>query len=383
MIYLDNAAGSYPKPPQVTAALAEAGVRYGANPGRGSYQLARRSEEMCERVRVQLARLINAPQPQQLVFTAGATASLNMAVWGIMCGGGHAICSSMEHNALFRPLAVLADAGRIELTVVDADQWGYLRAEDIEAALRPSTRLIAVSHASNVCGSVQPLAEIGNIARRYCVPLLVDAAQSGGLLPLDVQKMHISLLALAGHKALYGPAGIGALYVEDGLELAPLISGGGAASELRHQPEQYPQRLEAGSLNVCGIAAWGTALQLVEQLGEEQLCRHGLQLCRQLEQSLRSLPGVHLQLCEHEQRPRTPVLSLTMEQLTPQQAAAELDRRGICVRAGYHCAPLAHRTLDTYEDGTLRFSPGWYNTPADIELTAAAMAEIIEKAAGR
>ena len=377
MIYLDNAAGSYPKPRQVSATLARALEEYGANPGRGGYALVRKTEAMCEEVRHQLARLIGADDAQRIVFTAGATASLNMAVWGLLQGGGHAICSSMEHNVLFRPLAVLADAGRISLSVVDADAWGYVQAADIAAALRPSTRLIALSHASNVCGSVQPIAEVGQIARQADVPFLVDAAQSAGLLPLDVQDMGISLLALAGHKALYGPAGIGALYVAEGLELTPLISGGGAASELRHQPEYYPQRLEAGSINTSGIAAWGEALHVVEKIGVEQLYRHASMLVARLAAQLRCLPGVHLHLRADEQRPRVPVLSATIDGITANQAAEALDRRGICVRAGYQCAPLAHRTLGSYEEGSLRFSPGWYNTAVDIDFTAQAVAELI------
>jgi len=371
MLYLDNAAGSFPKPRSVSHAMAQAHTLYGANPGRGNYALTRRTAQMVEEARTRLAHLVNAPHPQRMVFTSGATMSLNMAIRGLLQPGSHVLTSSMEHNAVMRPLAELEDKGIITLDIIPADRCGYINTADVAAGIRPETALLAFSHASNVCGSVQPIAALGQVAKQHNIPLLVDAAQSAGLLPIDVQAMNISLLALAGHKALYGPSGIGALYVAEGIRLAPLVSGGtGGQSELRHMPEDYPMHLEAGSLNTAGIAGWLAGLDFVESCGVEALHSRGMQLIRLLEQELREMPHICLQHEAGETRPRVPLLSFTVEGMTANEAAAALDEAGICVRAGYHCAPWAHRTLGTFAEGTVRISPGWYNTAAEMLLAA-------------
>ena len=377
MIFLDNAAGSFPKPPELGRAMAESLSHFGANPGRGNYALTRRTAAMVERTRLRLSRFVGAAIPERMIFTAGATMSLNMAVRGVLVPGSHVVVSSMEHNALMRPLAVLEDAGLIQLSVVQADAFGYITAAQVEQALTLKTRLIAVSHATNVCGSVQPIAEIGAIAKAKKIPFLVDAAQSAGLLPLDVGKMHISLLALAGHKALYGPSGIGALYISEGVDLAPFLQGGtGSQSELRRQPSTYPERMEAGSLNTAGIAGWNAALDFVEGLGVGTLYEHPMAFIRDLEAKLRTLPRVHLQQREGETRPRAPLLSFTVDGLTANEVADRLDHFHICVRAGYHCAPSAHRTLGSFEEGSVRISPGWFNTQPEIERTEEVLGRI-------
>ncbi|MBR5429416.1 MAG: aminotransferase class V-fold PLP-dependent enzyme [Firmicutes bacterium] len=382
MIYLDNAAGSHPKAPGVAAAMIQALRSCGANPGRGSYGLARRTGEMVEGVRQRLAALIHAPDPRRVAFTAGATMSLNALILGLaeQLRGGEVIISSMEHNALLRPLALLEDEGRLRLRRIEADQQGYITAAQVEQALTERTRLIALSHASNVCGSVQPVAEIGRVARRTGVPLLVDASQSAGLLGLDVEQMGISLLALAGHKYLLGPAGVGALWAAPEIRLAPLLHGGtGFASEERAMPERWPERMEAGSLNTAGIAGLGAGLAYLAEAGREELCRRLLALTRRLERQLRPLPGVELQCAPDESRPRSPLLSLTLDNVTAGRVAELLDGRGVCVRAGYHCAPEAHRTLGTFDEGTVRFSPGWATTEEEIDAAAAAVAAIVRQ----
>ena len=383
MIYLDNAAGSHPKAPGTAAAMIQALESRGANPGRGSYALARRSGELVEQVRGKLAALIHAPDPRRVAFTSGATMSLNALILGLSprLDGGEVIISSMEHNALLRPLAWLEDQGRLRLRRVPADPYGYITAKQVEEALNPQTRLIALSHASNVTGSVQPAAEIGALARAAGVPLLLDASQSAGLLDIDVQALGASLLALAGHKYLLGPAGTGALWAAPEIELRPLLHGGtGSRSEERAMPESWPERMEAGSLNVAGLAGLGAGLDFVAAAGRENLLRRELALCRRLERELRQITGVTLQHRPDEDRPRTPLLSLTVDGLTATRAAELLDRRGICVRSGYHCAPEAHRSLGTFDEGSLRFSPGWATTEQEIDAAAAAVAEI---AAGR
>lgn len=376
MIYLDNAAGSWPKPPEVGQAMIEALERYGANPGRGSYELSRCTADMVESVRRQVAALINAPDYRRVVFTAGATMSLNMALSGYLKQGDHVVYSGMEHNAVFRPLYALATAGRVTFSRAQADGEGYVSVPAIQRQLRPDTSLIIVTHASNVSGSVQPLAEIAALARSKRIPLLVDAAQSAGLLPLDVQALDIGLLALPGHKALYGPSGVGALYVREGLRLEPLISGGtGGQSERRTQPNHYPDHLEAGSLNTIGIAGWGAGLSFVERTGISNLYRHGMELLRPLVERLRRQPRIKLYLPETE-RPRVPVLSFNVQDMTAAEAATYLSEEGFCLRSGYHCAPLAHRSLHSFGEGSVRLSPGWFNTPEQFEALTLAIEEL-------
>jgi len=376
MIYLDNAAGSWPKPPEVGQAMVEALDRYGANPGRGGYELSRRTADMVDGVRQQVASLINAANHQRVVFTAGATMSLNMALAGYLRHGDHVVYSGMEHNAVFRPLYALANSGRVSFSRVLTDEAGYVSAEAVGRLLKPDTTLIVICHASNVSGSVQPLAEIAALARCRRIPLLVDAAQSAGLLPLDVQQLDIAMLALPAHKALYGPSGIGALYVREGLRLTPLLSGGtGGQSERKTQPSQYTDHLEAGSLNTVGIAGWGAALRFVERTGIDNLYEHSMGLVDLLAERLRYQPRVRLYL-PHTERPRVPVLAFNVQGLTTAEASSFLIERGFCLRSGYHCAPLAHRSLQSFGEGSIRVSPGWFNTPEQLEALAQAVEEL-------
>ena len=313
MIYLDNAAGSHPKAPGVEAAMIEAMRSWGANPGRGSYAFARRTGDMVEQVRGKLAALIHAPDPGRIAFTSGATMSLNALVLGYAprLAGGEVIVSSMEHNALLRPLYLLEEQGLLRIRMIAADAAGYIESRQVAEAVNERTRLIALSMASNVCGSVQPVAEVGALARRAGLPLLIDASQSAGLLDVDVQAVGISMLAVAGHKYLLGPAGVGALWAAPEIELAPLLHGGtGRDSEQRAMPVYWPTRMEAGSLNTAGIAGLGAGLDFLAEQGIPRLCRRALELTDALERELRQLPGVTLQKREEEHRPRAPLLSL-------------------------------------------------------------------------
>lgn len=381
MIYLDNAAGSHPKPRILADTMYRALEELGGSPGRGRHSLARRSSDLVEGVRGQLARLIHAPDASRVVFTAGATASLNMAIQGyLLPRGGHVLCGSMEHNAMYRPLKALEQQGRIRLEIWQADRWGYLDAARLPSLIQPDTSLVALSHGSNVNGAVQPLAEIAAICRERGIPLLLDAAQTLGLLPLDVQALDLAMVAMAGHKALYGPAGLGALYVRPGLELFPLLSGGtGGQSESPEMPEEYPQHLEAGTLNVAGIAGLGAALDFLESAQPPKIYRHCMQLCEMLAEGAATLPGVRV-YWGRKDRPRLPVLGLKIFGFPPEEAAAALDALGICVRAGYQCAPLAHRSLGTLEeDGLVRFSPGRFSREEDIRLSLLALEKIIRE----
>ena len=379
MIYLDNAAGSHPKAPGVEAAMIEALKSWGANPGRGSYAFARRTGDMVEQVRGKLAALIHAPDPGRVAFTSGATMSLNALVLGYASrlSGGEVIVSSMEHNALLRPLYLLEERGLLRIRMIAADAAGYIESRQVAEAVNGRTRLIALSMASNVCGSVQPVAEVGALARRAGLPLLIDASQSAGLLDIDVEAMGISMLAVAGHKYLLGPSGVGALWAAPEIELAPLLHGGtGRDSEQRAMPAYWPARMEAGSLNTAGIAGLGAGLDFLAEQGIPRLYRRAMALTGALERGLRQLPGLTLQKQEGESRPRAPLLSFTLEGLAAGRVAELLDRRGVCVRSGYHCVPEAHRTLGTFEEGTVRLSPCWANGEQELEQACSAIADV-------
>ncbi|MCR4963080.1 MAG: aminotransferase class V-fold PLP-dependent enzyme [Firmicutes bacterium] len=381
MIYLDNAAGTHPKPAPVIRSMQEACRKFGANPGRGCYRMSKQTAYMVNETREKLARFFHIARPERIVFTAGATASLNMALFGLLKPGDHLLISSMEHNALWRPAAALAREGKISVSQIQADSQGYVRAEDFAAALRPQTALIACLHGSNVNGAVQPIAAIGALAAAHGIPFLVDTAQSAGLLPVDVERDHIDLLAVAGHKYLYGLPGSGFLYVSPRVELRPLIYGGtGNKSEMPEQPDFYPDHLESGSINTLGIAALNAAVDFIQDIGPETLAGH----CRELSQSLLTdlacIPRLTLQTPTEKGLPLLPAVSFTLAHHTPEETAVLLDKEfHIAVRSGYHCAPLAHQTLGTLDEGTVRLSPGWFNTVPEVKRAAAAIAQIARR----
>lgn len=380
MIFLDNAAGSWPKPQPVLDALAEAPARYGANPGRGAYQLTLTTSRMVLAARSALAEFFACPLPEHLVFTSGATASLNTAILGLLNKGDHVVLSGLEHNAVWRPLAYLQSIEQIELSIIRPTKDGVLQTADFERAIKPHTALIACVHASNVTGVVNPIAEIGAIAAKHHIPFLVDAAQSAGLIPVDVEKMQISLMAFAGHKSLYGPAGIGGLYVKEGLKIRPLIYGGtGSLSEQWQQPEFYPDHLEAGSINTAGIAGLLAGLNFVQQQGREEIYGKTMGLANAFAERVGQIRGVRLYLPQGQVQ-RVPVVALNIENIDTSEAAFLLDSDyEVAVRGGLHCTPLAHQALGTVESGALRFSFGCFNTMADVEAAVKAVAGIARR----
>jgi len=378
MIYLDNAAGSHPKPPAVAEAMSRALLELG-NPGRGSYRLARDTDALVDEARAALAQLIHAADKRRIVFTSGATESANMAIKGLLKAGDHVVVSGLEHNAVWRPLKQLEAERGIKLTVIPTDRWGYVKADAFAAAITDATRLICCSMAGNVSGAVQPIAELGAIARARRIPLLVDAAQGAGWLPIDVQAQGIDLLVLAGHKALLGPPGIGALYVAEGLQLSPLLSGGsGSNSREPFQPREYPAHLEAGSANVPGIAGWLAALQREGDRAAEYA--QAMALADAFAAGVRKIEGARLYLPpDAEARPRVPLVALNLTGVSSAEAAALLDSGyGIAVRGGYHCAPQAHSGLGTLKQGSLRFSFGIYNTESDVQAALLALKRIAQ-----
>lgn len=379
MIYLDNAAGSHPKPPQVAAAMAEALSLYGANPGRGNHEMTRKTAAMIQSVREKIGEFFEASDSSRVIFTAGATMSLNMAIYGILRKGDTLLLPGMEHNAISRPAAALEDSGSICCKTLTADSNGYLKVDDLRSCCSslPRPALLALTHGSNVCGSVAPLEKIAIIARKNGIPLLVDASQSGGLLPISMQKAPIDLLVLAGHKALYGPPGTGVLILSKQVSPSPMIMGGtGTNSEERHHPETYPERMEAGSINVPGIAGLGAAINFVQEIGIGELYHKTMTLTDRLMEMAGNINGVEVYI-PPTPRPRLPVLALNITKLDPAEAANLLDSRyGIAIRSGYHCAPAAHKALGTMEEGCLRFSPGWFNTMTEIEKAGIALKEL-------
>jgi cysteine desulfurase family protein len=373
LIYLDNAASTWPKPPEVAEAVKRTILEAGANPGRGGHRLAREAEATIAHTRKLLATLLGIQDPGNLFFCLNATHALNLALKGILRAGDHLILSGWEHNAVARPAEWLRKEWEVEVSVVNAEQpeeWP----ERIKEAITPRTRLIATIHGSNVTGEVLPIAEIGNVAREQGVFYLVDASQSVGLLELDLSRLPIDLLAFAGHKGLFGPQGTGGLYAAPHVPLRPLLQGGtGVRSEELEQPLERPVGFESGTPNTPGIAGLGAGVEFVLRTGIEHIYRHEMELTLQLWEGLTQIEGVS-PVCS--QPPTLPVFSFVIDGVDPVEAAIILDQHyDIAVRAGFHCAALKHRQLGT-ERGAIRVSPGFFNTREEMERFIQAIQEI-------
>ncbi len=379
MIYLDNAATSWPKPPSVARAVRAALIGAAGNPGRTSHRSAMEVAGNVQECRESLAQLFGIANPLRICFTANTTDALNLAIHGILSPGDHVICTSMEHNSVWRPLTALQERG-VELSIAEADSRGVVNAESLRRLLRHNTRLIAIIHASNVNGAIQPVAEIGRMARASGVPMLVDAAQTAGSLPIDVEAMCIDLLAFPGHKGLLGPQGTGGLYVREGVDLNPLKQGGtGSESKSPHQPSFYPDRLESGTLNVPGIAGLNAAARYLLNIGVAIIAEREEKLTRRLLAGLGSIEGVTVYGTALGSQ-RAPVVSFNIRDEDPVMVAGELERRAeIACRPGWHCAGLAHRSQGTQEVGTVRLSPGSFTKMSEIETAVQVIEEIARR----
>lgn len=369
-IYLDNAATSFPKAPGVSRAVAEVIDHLGTSPGRGSYRLALQAGRLLFDIRETVADFFGIADASRVVFTSGATEALNLALFGLLQPGDRVITSSMEHNAVLRPLHALQQRG-IEVVRVPADASGLVAAHDIRAAATQGTkrtRMVALTHAANVTGTIQPIEELGPWCRAEGILLLVDAAQSAGLLPIDVEAQGIDLLAVPGHKNLLGPAGTGFLYVREGLQPRPLNFGGtGGDSSSPLPPEELPERLESGTLNLPGLAGLRAGLLYLQSRGLQAVRRHKAALLEQVLSGLKRLDGVRI-YGPGEAACHAGVVSINLAGRDPVEIGYRLDADfGICVRTGLHCAPEAHRTIGSFPDGTVRISPGLFNTSADID----------------
>ncbi len=376
MIYLDNAATTFPKPPEVVAAATAWIAGSGGTPGRGRQGGARLAADVVARARRHLARFVDCGDERRVVFAYSATDALNLALKGVLASGDHVLVSGMEHNSVVRPLRGMERDGRIVLDVVPCDGAGRLDPDEVRRRLRPKTRLVVVTHASNVTGAVQPVAAVSRVVREHGALLLADAAQSAGVVPVSMRELGADLLALAGHKGLFGLQGTGGLVIGERVkDLRPLREGGtGFNSMSETQPLEWPEAFEAGTPNVPGIVALDAGMTYLEEAGPD-----GVELAhvRALWERLRTFDNVSLYGPEPV-APRTPVLAFNVRGWDPEDVAAVLSQtHGIQVRAGLHCAPLAHRTLGTLPAGCVRVSPGRFTTDDDMARLWAALEGIV------
>ncbi|MEA5114164.1 MAG: aminotransferase class V-fold PLP-dependent enzyme [Geobacteraceae bacterium] len=380
-IYLDNAATSYPKPESVYQAVDYTLRRVGASPGRGGYRRGLDATRLVFEAREALAELFTVRDSSRIVFTASATEALNLAISGLLRPGDHAITTTVEHNSVARPLR-LAETRGVEVTRLSCDRSGLLNPGEVKRAIRKNTRLIALAHCSNVTGTIQPIGEIGELAATDGIPFLVDAAQSAGVIPLNVEELGVTLLAAPGHKGLLGPQGTGFLYIAEGLCPLPLMVGGtGTHSSNEEQPTEMPARYESGTQNVPGIAGLKAGLDFIRETGIETVRGKESLLVASLIEGLVRIPGISV-YGPHLDRERGGIVSFTLQDMDPSVIGFTLDRDyDIAVRVGLHCAPGAHRCIGTYPEGTVRVSPGYFNTRDDIENLITAVGEIAGRGA--
>lgn len=378
MVYLDNAATSYPKAPGVASAMADYVEKVGATINRSSYASAQEAGLMTLSLRERLCRLFNHPDPTHAVLTPGATAGLNMVIKGLLLPGDHCLVSSMEHNAVMRPLVQLEREG-VVFERIPCDAQGCLRLEALPGMIKLNTRLVVMAHGSNVCGTVQDAEAVGKICRERSVPFALDAAQTAGHIEVDFERFGLSALVVPGHKGLLGPQGIGALLLDADFarRLTPLVAGGtGSASDSEELPDWMPDRFESGTPNMPGVFGWEAALGWLENTGIETLENHEKTLSKRFLEGIYGLKNVKLYGATVPEG-RTGVFSVGFLNCDNAEAAWRLEREfGILTRCGLHCAPSAHKTLGSFPEGSVRFSTGWANTEADIDAALSAIAAI-------
>lgn len=382
MIYFDNAASGWPKPPAVVQAMNYFLEKVGANPGRSGHRLAIEAARIVYETREALATLLGVNDPLRIVFGLNATEGLNLALYGFLRPGDHVITSSIEHNSVMRPLRALERQG-VEVSIVHCSPEGILNPEAVEVEIRPNTQLVALIHASNVVGTLLPVAEVGRIARRYDLLFLVDAAQTVGAYPLDVEAAAIDLLAFTGHKALLGPQGTGGLYIGPRValdELRPLVRGGtGSRSEAEEQPDFLPDRYESGTLNGPSLAGLAAGVRFILNKGVERVRTHEVALTRRLLDGLRRIPRVVVYGTGDAER-QIATLSFNVEGIEPSEVGLRLDEEAeIMSRVGLHCSPGAHRTIGTFPEGTVRWSLGYFNTLEQVDQALDALDKIARR----
>ncbi|WP_245838575.1 aminotransferase class V-fold PLP-dependent enzyme [Marininema halotolerans] len=381
MIYLDNAATTWPKPTSVVTEMARFMEECGSSPGRGGHRLARKSRKLVEETRAALSRLFHTEAPEDIWFCLNGTHAINQVCKGWLRPGDHVLTSSWEHHAVARPLAMLQHEIGIKVTHVPPTSSGLIDMDAMEKAITPDTNLIAMTHASNVTGAILPIEEVGEIARHFGIPLLVDAAQTAGRIPIDVQALPIDFLTFPGHKGLFGPQGTGGLYVRPGISLSPLLQGGtGNRSEELTPLNERPYSYESGTQNAPGIVGWRAGLRFLEEKGVEAIHQKELDLIARVRTRLQDLDGVNLYLPPSQ---NVAILSFNMDGVASEEIATVLDQEyDIAVRSGFHCAPIAHQSNGTGMNGTVRVSPGYFTTDKEIDAFIQAIEEIHREFAG-
>jgi len=356
--------------------------RRGGNPGRSSHSMARAARETVGETRMLIARLINVSEAERVIFTLNCTEALNLGLKGLLRPGDHVITSCIGHNSVVRPLRKLEQQGVKITRLPPCPETGVMSLHDIEGAITQETKLVVMTHASNVTGVIQPIEEYGVVAKEHNLIFMVDAAQTAGKHPIDVQASNIDLLAFSGHKGLFGPPGTGVLYIGNRVDLDPLREGGtGSYSEQEEQPTLLPDRYESGTINSVGISGLGAGLRYIFSEGLERISAHGQYLTNRLIEGLANIPRINLYMAKNRSK-QAPVVSFNIEGYEPGEVGVILDQAfDIKVRTGLHCAPRAHRTLGTYPLGTVRLSLGYFNTVEEIDLTVHALEGIAK--AGR
>ncbi len=377
MIYLDNGATSFPKPPSVSWAVENCMRHYAGNAGRGAHKLSTKAAEKIWETRSLLASLFHIKDPANIVFTQNCTEGLNIGVKGILAPGDDVVISDMEHNSVYRPCIAMAEKG-VRTLFAKADGDGTVRCDAVLREITPRTKLVCLQHASNVGGGINPIGEIGKALRQQGILFMVDAAQTAGCVDIDVERDFIDLLAFPGHKGLLGPQGTGGLYVGEGIEIRPLREGGtGSGSESPFMPDFLPDRLESGTLNLPGIVGLSEGVKFILQNGAENIGRHERTLAMRFAEKAARLPGVRV-LGPKEAKRRTGVVSLALEGKDAGEIAEILNRNyGIAVRAGLHCAPLAAQKFGVLKTGSVRFSPGVFTSVREMDYAFRCMREIL------
>jgi cysteine desulfurase family protein len=376
MYYFDNGATTFPKPQEVYDEIYKAMTEYGANPGRSGHDLALRASRGIYHTREELANLFSVKNPMNIVFTYNCTESLNIGIKGLLKPGDHVITTSMEHNSVLRPIKHLESIG-VENTIVRCQRDGQIDPESIKNAIRDNTRLIVTTHVSNLTGTIMPVEEIGKIAREHGIPYLLDAAQSAGVYPIDVENLGVDMLAFPGHKGLLGPQGTGGLYIREGLQVEQFIQGGtGSASYSLSQPEEMPDKFESGTPNAPGIIGLGKGIQYINRRGMDNIRHHEEDLTRYFIEEAARIDGIKLYGPLDASR-QGAVVTLNIRDLDSSEISFVLNEEfGIYVRPGLHCAPLAHETIGTMEQGAVRFSFGPFNVLEELEYAINALHRI-------
>ena len=376
-VYLDNGATSWPKPEAVYGAAEQYLRSGGANPGRSAHVRALASERLLYESRERIATFIGAKKPEEIVFTLNATDALNMAIKGILEQGDHVVYSPYEHNSVLRPLSSLRESGMITTTMLPGQGGDAVDAAAFARAIRPETKLIVCSHASNITGRIMPVQAIGEMAASRGVFFLLDAAQTAGAIPINLQEIGADLAAFTGHKSLLGPPGVGMLYLREGVKIKPWREGGtGSRSDEERQPEFMPDYLEAGTMNTPGIAGLNEALKYIEATGVEVIREHELKLCQRLLAGLKQISGIKI-FRDFAPENYVAVVSFVMQGMDSGELGFILEEGyGILCRTGLHCAPQAHRSIGTFPAGTVRFSFGCFNTEQEVDHALEALNEI-------